>query len=277
MDDEYYNIKVLDKEKTLKILLDTHASIIRFGDGEMDLIRGENIPYQNYHPELADQMKELLLRGSNRRMLVGLSDVFEGLDRYTDFCQNFYRTVYFPKNKKILKEIEAQYNLYVSTFFSRPYIDWVDKSKSKEYFELLKKLWQDRDLLIVEGKYSRSGENNDLFTGAKSIERIICPSKNAWDHKTVIEDEIIKYADSKLILLMLGPTAKVVVGDLVAQIPNQMIDIGHIDSEYEWMKMGATTKVKIPHKHTAEFNFDDSQIKLEDDQDFDQQIISTIE
>ena len=76
---------------------------------------------------------------------------------------------------------------------------------------------------------------------------------------------------------MLGPTAKVVVGDLVAQIPNQMIDIGHIDSEYEWMKMGATTKVKIPHKHTAEFNFDDSQIKLEDDQDFDQQIISTIE
>ena len=93
----------------------------------------------------------------------------------------------------------------------------------------------------------------------------------------IIEDEIIKYADSKLILLMLGPTAKVVVGDLVAQIPNQMIDIGHIDSEYEWMKMGATTKVKIPHKHTAEFNFDDSQIKLEDDQDFDQQIISTIE
>lgn len=131
--------------------------------------------------------------------------------------------------------------------------------------------------VIVEGKYSRSGENNDLFTGAKSIERIICPSKNAWDRKTVIEDEIIKYADSKLILLMLGPTAKVVVGDLVAQIPNQMIDIGHIDSEYEWMKMGATTKVKIPHKHTAEFNFDDSQIKLEDDQDFDQQIISTIE
>ena len=43
MDDEYYNIKVLDKEKTLKILLDTHASIIRFGDGEMDLERNDGI------------------------------------------------------------------------------------------------------------------------------------------------------------------------------------------------------------------------------------------
>lgn len=100
MDDEYYNIKVLDKEKTLKILLDTHASIIRFGDGEMDLIRGENIPYQNYHPELADQMKELLLRGSNRRMLVGLSDVFEGLDRYTDFVRISIEPFIFQKTRK---------------------------------------------------------------------------------------------------------------------------------------------------------------------------------
>lgn len=76
---------------------------------------------------------------------------------------------------------------------------------------------------------------------------------------------------------MLGPTAKVIVAGLVAQLTNQMIDIGHIDSEYEWMKMGATSKVKIPHKHTAEFNFDDKQVKLEKDSDFDNQIISTIE
>ena len=28
---------------------------------------------------------------------------YDGEIIYTDFCQNFYRTVYFPKNKKILK------------------------------------------------------------------------------------------------------------------------------------------------------------------------------
>ena len=56
-----------------------------------------------------------------------------------------------------------------------------------------------------------------------------------------------------------------------------MIDIGHIDSEYEWMKMGVTNKVKIPHKHTAEFNFDDKQVKLEKDDNFDKQIVSIIE
>lgn len=76
---------------------------------------------------------------------------------------------------------------------------------------------------------------------------------------------------------MLSPTAKVIVADLIAQLNNQMIDIGHIDSEYEWMKMGVTNKVKILHKHTAEFNFDDKQVKLEKDDNFDKQIISIIE
>lgn len=189
----------------------------------------------------------------------------------------FIRISFFPNNKELLREVELQYNVYVSTFFSRPYIDLVDKSHAQEYFAKLRELWQDRDLLIVEGKYSRSGEGNDLFVNAKSIKRIICPPNNAYSRKKVIETEIIKNADNRLILLMLGPTAKVIVAGLVAQLTNQMIDIGHIDSEYEWMKMGATSKVKIPHKHTAEFNFDDKQVKLEKDSDFDNQIISTIE
>ncbi|PKZ36258.1 DUF1792 domain-containing protein [Lactobacillus crispatus] len=105
----------------------------------------------------------------------------------------------------------------------------------------------------------------------------MCPPTNAYSRKKVIEDEIIKNAANRLILLMLGPTAKVIVADLIAQLNNQMIDIGQIDSEYEWMKMGVTNKVKIPHKHTAEFNFDDKQVKLEKDDNFDKQIISIIE
>lgn len=116
-----------------------------------------------------------------------------------------------------------------------------------------------------------------MFSNARSISRLICPPTNAYSRKKVIEDEIIKNAANRLILLMLGPTAKVIVADLIAQLNNQMIDIGHIDSEYEWMKIGVTNKVKIPHKHTTEFNFDNKQVKLEKDDNFDKQIISIIE
>lgn len=53
---------------------------------------------------------------------------------------------------------------------------------------------------------------------------------------------------------MLGPTAKVLADDL-QNLDNQLIDLGHIDSEYEWFKMGAKYKVKLKDKHTAEFNY----------------------
>lgn len=274
--ENHYDIKVLDIQKTLSKLLTTRASLARFGDGEFDLIRGQNIPYQNFNPKLAQQMKEMILSGGNSRLLIGLPDVFEHLERYNNFCNNFYQSVFFPRNKEFLKEIEERHHTYVSTFLSRPYIDLVDKSKSKKYFAGLKKLWDQRDLLIVEGVYSRSGENNDLFANARSIKRIICPPNNAFAKREQIETEIKKYGEGKLVLLMLGPTAKIIVHDLYQIMDEQLIDLGHIDSEYEWMRMGATTKVKIPHKHTAEFNYDDPQVQLLHDPAFDQQVISRI-
>ena len=135
-----------------------------------------------------------------------------------------------------------------------------------------------KDILIVEGRYTRSGEGNDLFANAKSISRIIVPSKNAFNKKTEIEQAIRKYAENKLILLMVGPTAKIIVSDLKLDddFPNQMIDIGHIDSEYEWFKMQAKDKVKIPHKHTAEFNNDDDKVTLMNDKVYLSQVKEVI-
>lgn len=275
--DNRYQIKVLNNEETLNEVISKKASLVRFGDGEFDLMRGISIPYQVYDPDLAKQIKSLIMKGSTPELLVGLPDVFENMNRYNENCKYFYEHFFFPNNSEVFPKIEEQYNVYVSTFFSRPYIDVEDKNQASIYFEHLKKLWENRDVLIVEGKYSRSGEGNDLFTKAKSIKRIICPSKNAYQKKTAIEAEIMKYGSGKLILLMLGPAAKIIVSDLYQILDAQMIDIGHIDSEYEWMKMGATHKVKIPHKHTAEFNNDDDKVQLEQDPAFNQEILSTIE
>jgi len=106
--------------------------------------------------------------------------------------------------------------------------------------------------LIVEGEYTRSGVGNDLFANARSIQRIICPAEDAYDEVDEIEEAIRNEAQNKLILLMLGPTAKVIVNDL-QDLNNQMLDVGHIDTEYEWFKMGAKYPVPIgKNKHTAE-------------------------
>ena len=79
----------------------------------------------------------------------------------------------------------------------------------------------------------------------------------------------------KLILLMLGPTAKV-LGFQLSREGYQAIDIGHIDSEYEWYQMGASYKVNLQHKHTAEHNYDTDIIFLQDN-DYENSIIGRIE
>lgn len=269
---EERQISVLSIDQSLDYLLEKGASVVRFGDGEMDLIAGRGIPYQEYDPELSARLREMMAMESDERLMVCLSDVFTGLERYSIDAQNFW-TAHLQHHLADYLEI-CRSTWYGSTFISRPYIDLEDKTPSAGYFAKLKQLWQDKDLLIVEGLTSRSGVGNDLFDGAKSIKRIICPSRNAYSKLEAIKQAVREHVDNRLILIMLGPTAKVLVYDLF-QEGYRALDIGHIDSEYEWFQMGASHKIKLSHKHTAEYNFD-QDIEFRDDQAYDSQIVANL-
>lgn len=269
---EERQISVLSIDQSLDYLLEKGASVVRFGDGEMDLIAGRGIPYQEYDPELSARLREMMAMESDERLMVCLSDVFTGLERYSIDAQNFW-TAHLQHHLADYLEI-CRSTWYGSTFISRPYIDLEDKTPSAGYFAKLKQLWQDKDLLIVEGLTSRSGVGNDLFDGAKSIKRIICPSRNAYSKLEAIKQAVREHVDNRLILIMLGPTAKVLVYDLF-QEGYRALDIGHIDSEYEWFQMGASHKIRLSHKHTAEHNFD-QDIEFRDDQAYDSQIVANL-
>ena len=138
----------------------------------------------------------------------------------------------------------------------------------------MKQLFEGKDLLIVEGVTSRSGVGNDLFDKASSIKRIICPSYNAFSKIQEIREKILEHVEGRLILLTLGPTAKVLAYQL-SQLGYRALDLGHIDSEYEWMKMGAETRVQLQHKHTAEY-YSDQEIELIEDEDYNQQVVEDL-
>lgn len=271
-EDNELNIKILGILDTLNYIMAHNSSVARFGDGEMDIITGHSIPYQDYDENLANELKEIISSESNESLVVCLSDVFERLDRYNQSAVDFWKQ--HLNNNYIYYKSLCKAPWYGSTFISRPYMDLVDKSLSNMYFKNIKNLWDKRDILIVEGVNSRSGVGNDLFDNANSVERIICPSKNAYSKINEIQLLIERHAENKLVLLILGPTAKVLAKRLsIKKI--QAIDMGHIDSEYEWFKMKATTKVKLDHKHTAEHNFDENITFIEDDA-YNSQIVERI-
>lgn len=273
--EELFDISVMSIDETLDELMKTEKSLIRFGDGEFNIMNGYSIAFQEYNEELARGMKEILLTANQEEMLLCMPEVFKAfkgefpldynseifwkkeLDRYADFFQEY-----------------CQSKTYGSAFISRPYIYSKDKTRAFDQFKKMKQLFEGKDLLIVEGATSRSGVGNDLFDKANSIKRIICPSHNAFSKIQEIKENILEHSEGRLILLMLGPSAKVLAYQLTQQ-GYRTLDLGHIDSEYEWMQMKAETRVQLKHKHTAEFNFD-QDIEFIDDEGYNRQIVTDL-
>ena len=265
-------IQVKGIDETLDYIIENKSSLVRFGDGEINMLAGHSIPYQDYDGELVSSMRDIIGQESREELVVCLPDAFTDRFRFTSWAIPFWKD-HMDHYMDFYRELCSN-SWYGSTFVSRPYIDFEDKSQAQSQFEKLKSIWKNRDLLIVEGATSRSGVGNDLFDEANSIKRIICPSHSAFSRVHEIEQEIEKHAAGRLILCMLGPTAKVLAYHL-SQKGHQILDIGHIDSEYEWMKMGAKTKVKFSHKHTAEYNFD-QDIEFIEDEVYNSQIVARI-
>ena len=152
--------------------------------------------------------------------------------------------------KAVVPYLNKNYPYYDANF-TRFYMGYVKNKSCEEYVKLLKRIWDKRELCIVEGRYSRLGVNNDLFANANHIIRVLGPEKNAYDKYDELLAASIKYGKGKLVLIALGMTATVLAYDLAKQ-GIQAIDIGHIDIEYEWYRMGAKTKCLIPNRYVNE-------------------------
>ncbi len=70
-------IKVLTILESLNYIKENNSSVVRFGDGEIDLIMGNSIPYQSYNNDLARALKFTLQTPSDKDLLVCLPDVFK--------------------------------------------------------------------------------------------------------------------------------------------------------------------------------------------------------
>lgn len=240
---------ILSAEETIDLIVANRYSISRLGDGEMDIIRGGSILFQRFDPYLATRLQEML-RCSVPGLLIGLPSIFGPLTDMNANALRFYRR-YLPENRLAWYRATETGRTYANTFISRFYMDRVDKSKTPATVASLRRIWHDRDIVFIEGEESRLGVGNDLFANARSVRRVIAPKKDAFARYQQILDVASTFDRSILQILALGPTATVLAHDLHL-IGFQALDLGHIDIEYEWFRMGATEKVPVRHKYINE-------------------------
>lgn len=243
-------LKIDTIDKTLDEIILHKKSISRFGDGEFRLIinKGE-IVFQAENQELSLRLREVLLSGLPN-LIIGLPQPLATI-KDLRMRSKYFWTGFLNLYAKEVTPLFDRNRTYGNSFISRFYMIFENKDIARRTVGKLKQIWNGKEILIVEGQFSRLGVGNDLFENASEIKRIICPHENAYSAYKAILEAAMRFGKDKLILIALGPTATVLSHDL-AKNGFWALDVGHIDVEYMWMLMNAESKMPIPSRYVSE-------------------------
>lgn len=243
--------QVLSISDTLKKIDAKNLSAIRFGDGEMSLIRGGNLGFQEHDPQLAKSLRSVL-HVHNEKLLICIPGIFGNISSFTKRAF-WFEIHHLFRYGHLWGSLTRSDQIYGDAFFARPHLAFKDISRSGDYYTLIKKLWLDKDVVLIEGEKSRLGVGNDLFQDVQSLKRILCPAEHAYQKIDTILAEARCIPKNSLILLSLGPTAKVVAYALFRE-GYRVIDIGHVDMEYEMYQRNTSELIPVPYKYFNEID-----------------------
>ena len=156
----------------------------------------------------------------------------------------------------------------------KSYFPYKNREDTWKRIKMIKKIWEQRDVVIVEGDKTRAGYRNDLFENSRTLRRILCPTSNVFNKYTEVLDSVSKVEKDCLILVVLGAVSNLLVYDLL-QKGYQAIDIGQIDMDYEWYRVGAKKRVPIPDRYVSQLP--PAEIAEVNDREYLEQIIDQID
>ena len=239
------SIKVHSIEETIDELIHTGKSMVRFGDGEITMIRGRSLKLQKVEPEIIEGLKRIVGYQYDD-LIVTIPEIFDDLSIYRKESRQFWRD-HLLFSRKVYERYCNQDRAYYNTSVSRFYYALEDKSKCGEWIEGIRQIWKDKDVVVVEGERTHNGVGNDLLDTARSVERIIGPASDAYGKMDEILACCRQYPKDRLFLVSLGVAAKFFTETMFLE-GYRVLDIGNLDMEYEWYLKQTDQKSPIP-KH----------------------------
>ena len=258
--------KICASEVVVEKIIVERKSLARFGDGEFSAIMARI--RHKFQTQIDNRLKQRLievLHSENNNLLIGIANNYGSLNGYTSQAKREIRCYMNPQVRAEHLQLLEPERLYYDAYVTRPYVMYADNKTEapRKRFLNLKRIWNNRDCVFVEGCKTAMGIGNNLFDNAKSIKRIIAPAENAFEKYEDILNVCLKQNKEQLFLLALGPTATVLAYDL-CEAGYQAIDIGHLDLEYEWFLEGKGHRTQVKGKYNNEMENGEDVDKSED-------------
>ena len=270
---KYWFPTILDDKEAVEKIVREKCSLVRFGDGEFVVMSGKNHRcYQDYNEVLAERLKQIL-QSDDEKIMIGIARNYGDLDIYIEETADGIRNYMTREVREFHDLLLKRDKVYCDTYLFKSYFPYRDKENTKKRFDMIKRIWNDRDVVIIEGDKTRTGYDNELMDNVKSLHRILCPTQHAFGSYDDILEAAQQIDKDSLILVVLGPAAKPLVYDLAKQ-GYQAIDLGQIDMDYEWYRAGVGLKVPNPRKYVSQLP--PAEVLELEDENYAKQIIARV-
>ncbi len=225
--------KIKTVQESIDDILKHHYSIARFGDGEFQLMAGNSIPFQKHSKKLQQRLIEVFNSNFSKLKIAIVRAMWFDKSNLSDINKNFWRRYGPAFRKQIMPYIDMNKTYYAAEMtLAYTYFKNYD---TYNYFAKIRKLWNNKDIVIVCGKSVFDNIENNIFDNAKSVDYIYTKATNAFDEYDSLLSQIKKQNKNKIIIAICGPTAKVLTYDLT-KAGYWALDMGHIAKSYDWYK-----------------------------------------
>lgn len=254
--------KLLTRKETLLTALEKDLSIVRFGDGEMQMTRfapqREGIHFQKYDPILQERLSSILLQAQSKVLVCYCNAYTLRRDHYVvlDYERNqkdYIRYVSVHRQNDVVVRrrtkmmLMFRYSLAsfrsktsveilgeATCFFLQHYYEEYTNNILEEIFDLYSKMFRDRRVLIVAPKkpmFSKSFRqlaHSGIIQSPRHIDFLDIPNKDCFDHYDVILGRILSFKSIDAVILQAGPTATVLAWDLATKYGLIAYDVGSL-------------------------------------------------
>ncbi|MDD7296890.1 GT-D fold domain-containing glycosyltransferase [Helicobacter bilis] len=229
--------RVKSAADTMKELVNTNKSIIRFGDGEY-IIMGGGIPFQEYNKELADKLSEIILSDYDN-LLIGLSGGhFHSPSPDANNIALEYDYSWVVENYNLIMKRTIPGKEYACSGISQVYAwDSNRKEETQKHYDMFKQIFSNKKIMLVCGDKILVNIKFNILEGSQ-VEYIYGPTKHAYRDIDRLRKELDdKVSGDEVLLFALGPAGKVLAYEMFLK-GFRVLDIGHTIKDYDTYMRG---------------------------------------
>ena len=232
---------IKNKEATLLEIIHSNKSIARYGDGEIMVMAGLGIAFQEYDAVLARRLQEIV-HNHDENLMVGIPHIFYYPYLYPDMVVNNHLSV------------SKQFNIEGVALWRNRLNKWIDietvyystdiSGLTSEQFVVFRDFLRDKHVVLTLCKEAFDAYQHNLFDTAKKIDYVFIPNKHAFRQYDAVLQKLSSFPKKALHILMAGPAADLWAVDLCAQ-GFRALDLGHIAKTYDYAMRGKKADAKF--------------------------------